>query len=204
MTKPISPAHDPASPESIETEVARLGGETVGAAPDIEALLQRLDELENEVTTLKDQRIRAAAETENVRKRAQRDQEETSKYAITAFAGDMVSVLENIKRASETVTPEARNADPLLRTLGEGVDLTLQELLSIFQRHGIKRLDPMGQKFDHNFHQAVVQMENNEVPPGTVVQVIQSGYVIHDRLLRPAMVAVSKQGESTKQVDTSA
>lgn len=164
----------------------------------------RIKQLEEEASKLRDQWMRAVAETDNVRKRAQRDQEETSRYAITAFAREMVSVLENLKRASESVPPDQRKDNDLLKTIGEGVDLTLQELLHIFEKHGIKRLDPMGEKFDHNFHQAVVQVERGDVPAGTVIQVVQAGYTIGDRLLRPAMVAVSKQGDPPKQVDTSA
>ena len=118
----------------------------------------------------------------------------------------MVSVLENLRRASESIPPDARDSNPVFKTLGEGVDLTLQELLNIFVKYGIRRIDPQGEKFDHNFHQAVTQVERDDVPPGTVVQVVQAGYLIHDRLLRPAMVAVSKQpgGEPPKQVDTTA
>lgn len=160
--------------------------------------------LKEEVAKLRDQWMRAVAETDNVRKRAERDRDETSKYAITAFARDMVSVLENLKRASESITAEARAQNDQLKVIGEGVDLTLQELLSIFARYNIKRIDPMGEKFDHNFHQAVAQVERTDVAPQTVIQVVQAGYTIHDRLLRPAMVAVSKQGETAKQVDTSA
>lgn len=170
-------------------------------SPNLE---ERCKQLEEEAAKFRDQWVRAAAETENIRKRAQRDQEETSRYAITSFARDMVSVLENLKRASESVPAEQRKDNELLKIIGEGVDLTLQELLSIFEKHGIKRINPLNEKFDHNFHQAVVQVENSDVPPGTVVQVIQAGYVIADRLLRPAMVAVSKQGESEKKVDTTA
>ena len=161
--------------------------------------------LEQEVAKLRDQLLRAVAETDNVRKRAERDREESSKYAITKFAGDMVSVLENLKRASESISAEARAGNPQLATLGEGVDLTLKELLSTFERYGIQRIDPQGQKFDHNFHQAVAQVDQPGAAPGTVVQVVQAGYVIEGRLLRPAMVAVSKAapGEA-KKVDTTA
>lgn len=164
----------------------------------------RIEQLEAELAKMRDQWVRAAAETENVRKRAERDVTEASKYAITAFARDMVNVLENLKRASESIPQENRGGNDLLKTLGEGVDLTLQELLNIFERFGIKRIDPAGQKFDHNLHQAVVQVERPDVPAGTVIQVVQAGYTIGDRLLRPAMVAVSKQGEETKKVDTTA
>jgi molecular chaperone GrpE len=178
----------------IVTPVAESNGEA-----------EKIAGLEAEVTKYKDQWMRAAAETDNVRKRAERDQQETSKYAITSFARDMVSVLENLKRASEMITPEARASSESMKTFAEGVDLTLAELLAAFERHGIKRIDPLHQKFDHNLHQAVVQIEHPDFEPGTVVQVVQAGYTIHDRLLRPAMVAVSKQGDdASKKVDTSA
>jgi len=162
---------------------------------------EKIAKLEEEVAKLRDQFVRAVAETDNVRKRSQRDLEESSKYAVTGFAKDMVSVLENLKRASESFTPEAIGENALLKTIAEGVSLTLQELLGIFHKFGIVRVDPMGQKFDHNLHQAVAQVENNEVESGTVIQVVQSGYIIGDRLLRPAMVVVSKAGgEAEKSV----
>lgn len=169
------------------------------ASPD-----SRIAELEAEAAKYKDQWIRAVAEMENLRKRAERDQQETSKYAISGFARDMVSVLENLIRARDSVPAEKREGNELLGTLCEGVELTLQELLQIFERHGIRRITPLNEKFDHNFHQAVVQVERDDVPAGTVIQVVQSGYIIGDRLLRPAMVAVSKQGEAAKKVDTTA
>lgn len=194
MTTPQEPANDDAASPAPEEESA------TAADPRDE----RIRQMEDELAKMRDQWLRAVAEAENVRKRAERDQAETARYATTAFARDMVSVLENLKRASESIPPEARSDNEQLKVLGEGVDLTLQELLSILARHGIQRIDPMGQKFDHNFHQAVVQVESADVPPGTVVQVVQAGYVMHDRLLRPAMVAVSKQGEASAPVDTTA
>jgi molecular chaperone GrpE len=186
----------PAANENAEQE-------STAAAAAISTAQDPLENLQAEVAKLRDQWVRAVAETENVRKRGERDREETSKYAITAFAREMVSVLENLKRASEHIPEEVRS-DALLGKFAEGIDLTLKELLAIFERHHIRRIDPMGEKFDHNYHQAVVQVERPDLPSGTVVQVVQAGYVIHDRLLRPAMVAVSKQGEPVKQVDTTA
>ncbi len=165
----------------------------------------RIAQLEEECGKLRDSWMRSVAETDNVRKRSQRDLEENSKFAITAFAGDMVSVLENLQRAAETIPPQEMENNALLKTMGEGINLTLQELLGIFNKYKIVRINPIGQKFDHNFHQAVVQVEKNDVEAGTVVQVIQAGYMIADRLLRPAMVAVSKtSGPEVKKVDTSA
>ena len=162
----------------------------------------RLAQLQEENAKLRDQLMRAVAEAENIRKRAQKSQEELAKYAVSDFARDMVSVLENLIRAADSIPSEARADNELLNNLGQGVDLTLKELIKIFERYGIRRLDPMGQKFDHNFHQAIAQVERDDVPTGTVVQVVQAGYISHDRLLRPAMVAVSKQATDTKKVDT--
>ena len=163
----------------------------------------RIAQLEEECAKLRDSWVRSVAETDNVRKRLQRDLEESGKYAITGFAGDMVSVLENLQLAIQNVPAEEAKANPTLKTFGEGISLTLQELLRIFEKYGIVRLNPIGKKFDHNFHQAVVQVEKNDVEAGTIVQVIQAGYMISDRLLRPAMVAVSKTSEApTKKLDT--
>ncbi|MBN8530570.1 MAG: nucleotide exchange factor GrpE [Alphaproteobacteria bacterium] len=162
--------------------------------------------LEQEVAQMKDQVLRALAEAENARKRAQRDVEETAKYANAGFAKDLVNIAENLTRASTSITQEMREADARLKTLAEGVDRPLRELLSVFERHGIRRLDPAGEKFDHQFHQAVAQVDMPDSPPGHVVQVYQAGYVIHDRLLRPAMVTVSRQPaqKTASSVDTSA
>ena len=173
-------------------------------APVVADIQPEVPSLEEENKKLRDQLLRAIAETDNVRKRADRDREEISKYAVSKFAGDMVSVLENLKRASGSIPLEAREQNPQLKVLGEGVDLTLQELLATFDRYGIKRIDPMGEKFDHNLHQAVAQAPHPDAPAGTVIQVVQAGYVIADRLLRPAMVVVSKAADEAKKVDTTA
>jgi molecular chaperone GrpE len=167
----------------------------------------RIAELEAEIARLKDQALRALADQENTRRRAQREIEDNSKYAISNFARDMLPVGDNLQRALETITSDARAADPALAKFAEGVELTERELLNILERNGIKRVDPVGQPFDHNFHQAVMQVENSAQPPGTVVQVFQPGYTIHGRLLRPAMVTVAKgsgAGTPGAKVDTTA
>lgn len=197
MTSSPNPAED----EPIEQQEAPA---ETGEGSEIEAAQGEIARLNEELHKMRDQWVRAVAETENVRKRGQRDIEESSRYAITNFAREMVSVLENLKRASESMPVSERGDNEKLKIIGEGVDLTLGELMGIFERFGIKRIDPMGQKFDHNAHQAVVQVERDDVPAGTVVQVVQSGYIIQDRLLRPAMVAVSKQPDASKKVDTTA
>lgn len=170
-------------PVAVETAVADPAPETV------ESLRARLEE---ETGALKDQLLRAMAETENTRKRLERDMADTAKYAIAGFARDLVNGVENLQRALGSIPAEAREQETLLKTLGDGVEMTLRELLAALGKHGVVRLEPKGEKFDHNFHQAVAQVETDIQPAGTVVDVLQAGYVIHDRLLRPAMVSVAK------------
>ena len=160
--------------------------------------------LKAEIAALKDRMLRAAAEADNTRKRAAKDVEETSKYAVTAMAKDLVSVAENLYRALEAIPTERRNESDALQAVASGVDMTLKELLAVFEKHGIRRINPLGELFDHNFHQAVLQVEAPEQKPGTVAQVLQAGYVIHDRLLRPAMVSVVNHHVPTNMVDTQA
>lgn len=168
-------------------------------ADPIAELTEQLALQAEEIAKFKDQYLRAVAETENVRTRARRDLEDSSRYAAAKFARDMVGVIENFQRASSSITADARAGNPVLKQVGDGLDMSMQELLSVFERNGIKRIDPAGQKFDHNFHQAVAQVPTADVPPGTVLQVLDAGYVLHDRLLKPAMVTVS-----TKPADASA
>ena len=150
--------------------------------------------LEANVKDLTDRLMRAHAEMDNIRKRTERDKSDTIKYAISKFAGDIVTVGDNFQRAISAVPAGAAEADPALNSLVEGVTLTERTFLSVLENHGVKRLDPKGQAFDPNFHQAVMEQPNTEVPSGTVLQVFQAGYVIEDRILRPAMVVVSTGG----------
>ena len=152
----------------------------------------RLAALEAELAENKERLLRALAETENTRRRAQREREDASKYAITGFAKDLLSAADNLRRALDSL-PEAEVRDERTRSLLAGVAATERELLSVFERHGIRRIDPRGERFDHNFHQAIFETERADHPTGTVFEVLQPGYVLHDRLLRPAMVGVSKQ-----------
>ncbi|HEV2673709.1 MAG TPA: nucleotide exchange factor GrpE [Aliidongia sp.] len=168
--------------------------DTVAETVDIEIASPeaRIAELEAEVAKFKDQALRALAEQENVRRRAQRDREDALKFATSAFAKDLVTVADNLRRAIDSV-PEAQAAgDELLKGLLSGVSATERELLGAFEKHGIRKLDPLGEKFDHNFHQAIFELENTGKVAGTVVQVLQAGYTLHDRLLREAMVGVAK------------
>lgn len=176
------------------------------AAPEAmaRALQALLDEKEKELAAMKDQALRALAETENTRRRSERELADMSKYAVTNFAKDLVNVLENLQRATDAIPAELRAAQPAVASLATGVEMTLKELLSTFERYGIVRIDPLGQKFDHNYHQAVAQIDSPGAEAGTVVQVLQAGYSIHDRLLRPAMVAVAAANSAGATVDTKA
>jgi molecular chaperone GrpE len=153
----------------------------------------RSTELDAELAEYKDRLLRALAETENVRRRAQREREDASKYAIAGFAKDLLSAADNLRRALESL-PESEAKDERTRSLLAGVAATERELLGVFERYGIKRIDPRGEAFDHNFHQAIFEAERPDQPSGSVVEVLQPGYVLHDRLLRPAMVGVAKGG----------
>jgi molecular chaperone GrpE len=151
----------------------------------------RIAELEAELAEQRDRLLRALAETENVRRRAQREREDASKYAVAGFAKDLLSTADNLRRALDSL-PESEARDDRTRSLLAGVAATERELLGIFERYGIKRIDPKGERFDHNFHQAIFEAERPDQPTGTIIEVLQPGYALHDRLLRPAMVGVAK------------
>jgi molecular chaperone GrpE len=169
---------------------------------------EKVAALEAEVASLKDQLLRTLAETENIRRRAQREREDTAKYAVSSFAKDLVSVADNLRRAVEAVTPEQREQDEALKNLLVGIEATERQLLAAFDRGGIKKMEALGEPFDPNFHQVVFEVENTGKPGGTIVQVLQDGYTIHGRLLREAMVGAAKRGAdeapATSRVDTSA
>lgn len=156
--------------------------------------------LQEEVATLKDQVLRARAETENVRRRADRDRADASAYAVTGFARDMLTVSDNLRRALDAMPVDV--ADDM-KAFIEGVEMTERELLNTMERYGIRKVEPeVGEKFDHKFHQAMFEVPTPDQAPGSIVQIVAPGYVIKDRLLRPAMVGVAK-GED-KKLDTEA
>ena len=179
---------DAVDPTDIDDE-AETEGE--GAQDDIPPTYE---ELESEVAALKDQLLRTLADGENLRRRTEREKTDMSKYAITSFARQIVSVADNLTRALESVAEEARNGDEELNNLYVGIEMTEKELQNSFEQFHIKAVDSIGQKFDHNLHQAMFEVEDPDQPAGLVVQEMQKGYVLHDRLLRPAMVGVSKGG----------
>jgi len=151
----------------------------------------RLAEAEAELAATRDKLLRALADGENLRKRAQREREDAGKYAASAFAKDVLDVADNLHRALASAPAESE-WDALTRNLLAGVAATERELQAALERHGIRRIDPQGERFDHNYHQAMYEVDDSGQPSGTVVQVLQPGYVIHDRLLRPALVSVAK------------
>jgi molecular chaperone GrpE len=150
--------------------------------------------LEGRIAELTDRLLRAHAEMDNLRKRTERDKEDTAKYAISKFAREVLSIGDNLQRAMAAVPPGAADADPALKALIDGVSMTDREFLNILERNGVKRLVPEGQPFNPHQHQAMTEIENRDVAPGTVVQVYQPGYILEDRVLRPAMVVLAKGG----------
>lgn len=151
--------------------------------------------LERELSETKDRLLRTLAEMENLRKRTEREVTDARNYGISAFARDVLNVADNMHRALHALDEELRaKADGGIKALLDGVELTERELMNALEKHGVKKLDPLGQKFDPNRHQAMFEVEDASVPNGSVVQVVQDGYLIGGRVLRPAMVAVSKGG----------
>ena len=167
--------------------------EAVQDAAEIDARDLEIAQLKEEAAQFKDRLLRTAADMENLRKRAEREKAEATLYAATNFARDLLSVADNMQRALAAVTPEAREqADEATKNLLAGVEMTERELLKVFERYNIRKVETVGAKFDPNVHQALFEMPTKDHPPGTVVQEMQSGFAIGDRCLRPAMVGVAK------------
>lgn len=167
----------------------------------------RIAALEEQAVQLRDQALRALAEAENVRRRTEREKEQTRLYAAGNLAKDLLNAVDNLRRALDAA-PENREAlDDTVKNLIVGVEMTEREILTAFEKAGIKRIEPLGERFDPNLHQAMFEVENSGKPAGTVVQLLAPGYVIHDRLLRAAMVGVAKSGPAPSdrpRVDTTA
>jgi molecular chaperone GrpE len=176
--------HEPEAPANdIDTETANGQGEG-----------DKVAKLEADLAEARDRMLRAMAETENVRRRLEREREDTARYAISRFAGDVLTVADNLRRALDAVPSSAVESDEFLAKLVNGVGATEKNLLQALEKNGVKKLDPAGQKFDPNFHEVLFETDAPDQPAGTVVQVLEAGYTIGDRLLRPARVAVAKGG----------
>ena len=177
-------------PENPGAAAAAEADATAAAVDDLAAL-------EAELQETRDRLMRAVAETENVRRRAEREKTDALAYGATAFARDILDVADNLRRALDAVPAQLRD-DENLASLVTGVEMTERSLLHAFEKHGIAKIEAKGEKFDPNRHQAMFEVETTEVPPGHVVNVMQAGYVIKDRLLRPAMVGVAKAAQAPK------
>ncbi|QDG74648.1 nucleotide exchange factor GrpE [Labrenzia sp. PHM005] len=170
------------------------GANGAGAAPE-ENAVDPVEALMAENADLKDRALRTMAEMENLRRRTEKEVKDARQYAVSSFARDMLTVSDNLRRALEALPEDDRkNADAGIAALIDGVEMIERDLLKQLEKNGVSKLDPEGSKFDPNFHQAMFEVPNTEVPNNTVVQVVQAGYVIGERVLRPAMVGVSKGG----------
>ena len=146
--------------------------------------------------TLKDQLLRALAETENMRRRSEREADTARKYGHTQFARDLVGAIDNLARALESAPVDKSSFDESVQSLLTGIELSWTEIQSVIEKHGVRQINPAGEKFDYNFHQAMFEVPTNDQPPGMVLEVVQHGYALYDRLLRPAMVGVSKAADN--------
>jgi molecular chaperone GrpE len=197
MTDPNGPKDNPANPAH--------DGEPVVSKPYImpdDPEPGSADALGKEVAELRDRMLRTLAEMENLRQRTRREVADSKVYGITGFARDVLDIADNLQRTLDAVPVETRElADPMLKTLIEGVELTERSLLSTLEKNGVKKFDPSGEKFNPNFQQAMYEVPDSSVPAGTVVQVVQAGYTIGERVLRPALVGVSKGGAKATAPD---
>ena len=180
-------------PEQANENSEETSTEDVPVTPE-----ETIEKLNQEVQDLKDQRLRAAAELENFRKRAEKDQSDALKYGISNFAKEIINIKDNVERAQSSISEEVR-AIEAVKSVVEGLDLIAQSAVTTFEKMGIKKIESLNQKFDHNLHQAMMEVEKDDVEPGTIVQELIPGYTLHDRLLRPAMVGVSKKSQSNQQ-----
>ncbi len=181
----------------VKEEAAKAPGKEAAApeaAPEVADVVSHAEEIK----VLNEKVLRAMAEAENTRRRAEREIADARAYSITGFAREMLTVQDNLRRALSHLPEEMKNTSEYAAFV-EGVEVTERELLNIFDRHGIKMVSPKGEEYDHNLHQAIFEVETEEQKPGTIVQVVQEGYVIRDRLLRPAMVGVAKAPSPSKK-----
>ena len=171
------------------------GGDDDGYLNPLEAAEQRIAAMETEADEMKSQLLRTMADMENLRRRTEKEIRDAKQYSVTGFARDMLGVADNLRRGLEAISDEDRaGAEGALKALLDGTELTEREMLKTLEKHGVKKLNPEGEKFDPNFHQAMFEVPNPDVPNNSVVQVMQAGYVIGNRVLRPAMVGVAKGG----------
>ncbi|MBO6836133.1 MAG: nucleotide exchange factor GrpE [Alphaproteobacteria bacterium] len=194
-----------AADAAAEAAVEEAGADVETAPEDSDEVVQ----LKSELAAMRDRALRAVAEAENVRRRADKERSDTLKYAASGLAKELLPVVDNLRRAVEAVPEEHRADNEVMKNLLVGVEMTEKMLLDAFQKNHIAKIDPLDEKFNYAEHQAIQEVPGTGKPAGTVVQVLQSGYKLHDRLLRPAMVLVAKGDaapppDDTEKVDTSA
>ena len=180
-----------AGPEILPTEQIN-DIESVQCADPLIAMTAERD-------ALKDQLLRALADTENMRRRSVREADTARKYGHTQFARDLVGAIDNLARALASAPEDKSSLEESVRSLLTGIELSWTEIQSAIEKHGVRQINPVGEKFDYNFHQAMFEVPTNDQPPGVVLEVVQHGYALHDRLLRPAMVGVSKTADKAEQ-----
>lgn len=184
---------DQEKPEDIMSEETETSEDiTLDDVLDEEEALSPFEALEQERDSFKDQLYRAAAEMENTKRRAQRDVEQANKYGALGFIRDLTTPLDNMQRALESAPTERDDLDETYKNILIGLEMTVQEVTKIMEKHGVKVVSPIGEKFDYNLHQAMFEVPTDEAEPGTIMAVAQDGYVLRDRLIRPAMVGVAK------------
>jgi molecular chaperone GrpE len=185
-------------PADIDTVAPPEGEAAAAAAPEMVPAAQVTAALEA-AAEFKDKLLRTLAEMENLRKRTEREVADARVYGVTGFARDVLAVADNMHRALGTVGPEERDqADPKIKALIEGVELTERELMKVLEKYGVTKFSPEGERFDPNVHQAMYEVQNADLPPGHVGQVMQAGYMLGDRVLRPAMVGVTKAAPKSR------
>ena len=180
--------------QKLENENTEKSSSESGTPLSDEDIILKLNE---EISDLKDQRLRAIADLENYRKRAEKDQSDALKYGVTNFAKEIINIKDNIERAQSSISDEVKTNEAV-KSVVEGLDLIAQATASTFEKIGIKKIESINQKFDHNLHQAMMEIEKDEIEPGTIVQELLPGYTLHDRLLRPSMVGVSKKSQENQ------
>jgi molecular chaperone GrpE len=194
--------------EAAEAAEAEEQAEADAAGEDVQVEIDAAGKADAEIADLKDKLLRALADIENLRRRSQKEREDALKYASANFARDMLSVADNLRRAIESIPEEGDPDGAALVGFIEGIALTEKDLLSALERHKITKIEPMGEKFDPQFHEALFEIPTNDAASGTVMQVMETGYTIHDRLLRPAKVGIAKAAPadtgSGDQVNTTA
>ena len=184
-------APDAASADAVQSDDAAQPDDVTSEASALETVMAERD-------ALKDQLLRALADTENMRRRSEREAETARKYGHTQFARDLVGAIDNLARALASAPEDKSSLDESVQSLLTGIELSWTEIQSAIEKHGVRQINPVGEKFDYNFHQAMFEVPTNDQPPGMVLEVVQHGYALHDRLLRPAMVGVSKAADKAE------